>query len=483
MAAATVFDSTLFGNTFGTEEIRECFSERSYVSKLIEAECALARAEEDEGVIPQGTASVIQKHSHVSKIDWPLLAQKAEIVGYPILGLVEQMASWVPHQEAGYIHWGATTQDIMDLASQLQIKEGLVIIERLLNETITILESMTSKYRNTSMAGRTHLQHALPITFGYKCGVWLAGLRRHAERLQQIKERCLLVQFGGAAGTLASLGTSDSGIRVRKRLAVILGLRDPVITWHVARDTIAEVVNFLALVGGSLGKIALDLIMMSSNELNEVAEPFVPHRGASSTMPQKRNPISSEIILAQSKILRAQAGLVLDAMVSDFERASGPWHLEWAALPVAFISAVGSLHQANFALSGLQVNQDAMKANLESTRGLIVAEAVMMKLAVYVGRQEAHEIVYGACVSALDKNTSLLEALEKVSDVTQHLSSEELSLLCDPSQYLGCCQLMVDELLSSSDSVKTNGKANGKTNGVANGVANGTTNGTTNGHH
>ncbi|KAJ4204312.1 hypothetical protein NW767_004504 [Fusarium falciforme] len=484
MAAATVFDSTLFGNTFGTEEIRECFSERSYVSKLIEAECALARAEEDEGVIPQGTASVIQKHSDVSKIDWPLLAQKAEIVGYPILGLVEQMASWVPQQEAGYIHWGATTQDIMDLASQLQIKEGLVIVERQLNETISILESMTSKYRDTSMAGRTHLQHALPITFGYKCGVWLAGLRRHAERLQQIKERCLLVQFGGAAGTLASLGTSDSGIRVRKRLAVTLGLRDPVITWHVARDTIAEVVNFLALVGGSLGKIALDLIMMSSNELNEVAEPFVPHRGASSTMPQKRNPISSEIILAQSKILRAQAGLVLDAMISDFERASGPWHLEWAALPVAFISAVGSLHQANFALSGLQVNQDAMKANLESTRGLIVAEAVMMKLAVYVGRQEAHEIVYGACVSALDRNTSLLEALEKVSEVTKHLSSEELSSLCDPSQYLGCCQLMVDELLaSSSESFKTNGKINGKTNGVTNGVANGTTNGMTNGHH
>lgn len=197
-------------------------------------------------------------------------------------------------------------------------------------------------------------------------------------------------------------------------------------------------------------------------------------------MPQKRNPISSEIILAQSKILRAQAGLVLDAMVSDFERASGPWHLEWAALPVAFISAVGSLHQANFALSGLQVNQDAMKANLESTRGLIVAEAVMMKLAVYVGRQEAHEIVYGACVSALDRNTSLLEALEKVSEVTQHLSSEELSSLCDPSQYLGCCQLMVDELLtSSSESVKTNRKTNGKTKCVANGVANGTTNG----HH
>ncbi|KLO97526.1 3-carboxy-cis,cis-muconate cycloisomerase [Fusarium fujikuroi] len=447
MAAATVHDTSLFRDTFGTQEIRECFSERSYVSRLIEAECALAQAEEDQGVIPPGTAKVIREHSDVSKIDWPLLAKRAEVVGYPILGLVEQMASWVPHQQSGYIHWGATTQDIMDLASQLQIKSGIAIMERHLNETISILESMSSKYRDTPMAGRTHLQHALPITFGYKCGVWLSGLRRHAERLQQIKERCLLVQFGGAAGTLASLGSSDDGIRVRKRLAVILGLKDPVITWHVARDTIAEVVNFLALVGGSLGKIALDLMIMSSNELNEVAEPFVPHRGASSTMPQKRNPISSEIILAQSKILRAQAGLVLDGMVSDFERASGPWHLEWAALPVAFISVVGSLYQANFALSGLQVNSGAMKTNLESTRGLIVAEAVMMKLAQFIGRQEAHEVVYGACVAAIEGNLSLIESLQKIGQVTKHLSTDQLMSLVDPTQYLGCCQLMVDELL------------------------------------
>ncbi|EXK24997.1 3-carboxy-cis,cis-muconate cycloisomerase [Fusarium oxysporum f. sp. melonis 26406] len=213
MAAATVHDTSLFRDTFGTEEIRECFSERSYVSKLIEAECALAQAEEDQGVIPLGTAKVIREHSDVSKIDWPLLAKRAEVVGYPILGLVEQMASWVPHQQSGYIHWGATTQDIMDLASQLQIKDGIAIVERHLGETINTLESMSSKYRDTPMAGRTHLQHALPITFGYKCGVWLSGLRRHAERLQQIKERCLLVQFGGAAGTLASLGSSDDGIR------------------------------------------------------------------------------------------------------------------------------------------------------------------------------------------------------------------------------------------------------------------------------
>lgn len=373
----------------------------------------------------------------------------------------------------------------------LQMRSGLVIVERLLHQVISTLASMAAKYRSTPMAGRTHLQHALPITFGYKCGVWLAGLRRHAERLEQIKERCLLVSFGGAAGTLASLG--DAGIRVRKRLAAVLGLRDPIITWHVARDGVAEIINYLALVGGSLGKIALDVMFMSSNELNEVsqarrlmchksevtdkmiqvAEPYVPHRGASSTMPQKRNPISSEVILAQSKILRAQAGLVLDGMIADFERASGPWHLEWAAIPTAFISIVGALHQAEFALSGLQVNEDAMLTNLESTRGLIVAESVMMSLANFTGRQEAHEIVYKGCVNAHENGRPLLDSLLEIPVVVKHLSLEQLQRLCNPTKYMGTCQEMVDELLASGELPKANGHTNGQTNGLANGHVNG----------
>lgn len=379
----------------------------------------------------------------------------------------------------------------MDIASMLQMRSGLVIVERLLHQVISTLASMAAKYRSTPMAGRTHLQHALPITFGYKCGVWLAGLRRHAERLEQIKERCLLVSFGGAAGTLASLG--DAGIRVRKRLAAVLGLRDPIITWHVARDGVAEIINYLALVGGSLGKIALDVMFMSSNELNEVsqarrlmchksevtdkmiqvAEPYVPHRGASSTMPQKRNPISSEVILAQSKILRAQAGLVLDGMIADFERASGPWHLEWAAIPTAFISIVGALHQAEFALSGLQVNEDAMLTNLESTRGLIVAESVMMSLANFTGRQEAHEIVYKGCVNAHENGRPLLDSLLEIPVVVKHLSLEQLQRLCNPTKYMGTCQEMVDELLASGELPRANGHTNGQTNGLANGHVNG----------
>ena len=295
------------------------------------------------------------------------------------------------------------------------------------------------------MAARTHLQHALPCTFGYKCAVYLSGISRHKERLTELEKRCLLAQFGGAAGTLASLGSS--GIQVRAALAKELDLSDPLITWHVARDNIAEILNFLALVGGALGKIALDIIIMSSNELGEVSEPFVPHRGASSTMPQKRNPISSEFVLAASKLLRANAGLGIDAMVTDFERASGPWHLEWAVIPEAFVLTVGALYQMNFTLRGLVVNVGEMHENLNLSQGLIVGEAVMMGLAPSLGRQKAHDLVYKACRMASEKGKSLFDVLKEDPSVSS-LDEHELAKLCSPLNYLGSSPVMVDRVLA-----------------------------------
>jgi 3-carboxy-cis,cis-muconate cycloisomerase len=367
-----------------------------------------------------------------------------------VLPLVSQLVSKAPPELSKYIHWGATTQDIMDDASVLQIKEGLTIIKTQMAELINTLRTLSEKHRDTPMAGRTHLQHALPCTFGYKCAVYLSSILRHAQRLDEIEKRCLLVQFGGAAGTLASLGSDDTGIRVRAALAQELRLGDPPITWHVARDNIAEILNFLGLVGGSLGKIAYDLICMSSNELGEVSEPFVPHRGASSTMPQKRNPISSELIYAASKLLRSNASLGLDAMVVDFERASGPWHLEWVAIPEAFVLAAGSLHQTIFALNGLVVNEKAMKRNLMSTNGLIVGEAVMMALAPHLGRQNAHDVVYDACKECIESGKTLVDCLTTRQEVTSIFEQEKLQQLCDPTNYFGASRLMVDNMLRVS---------------------------------
>ena len=331
------------------------------------------------------------------------------------------------------------------------MRDGLEIVEQYLQRLIATLRDLSSKYKDTPMAGRTHMQHALPVTFGYKCAVYLSCFQRHLERLQQLRPRCLLVQFGGAAGTLASLGSNtDVGLQVRRALAQELGLYDPSITWHSARDGVAEIISLLALIGGSLGKLAMDLIIMSSNEVSEVSEPFVPHRGASWTMPQKRNPISSEIILAASKILRSNAGLCLDAMITDFERASGPWHLEWMAVPESFVIAVGALSQADFALSGLVVNVGQMERNLNSTQGLIVAEAVMMELGRFTGRQKAHDLVYEACKETIEasEERSLFDVLSEKQQVTTVIPEDKLRSLCDPTNYLGAASRMVDDVLA-----------------------------------
>src|SRR6267154_5982814 len=272
---------------------------------------------------------------------------------------------------------------------------------------------------------------------------------RHAERLAQLKPRVLVGQFAGAAGTLASLG--GNGLEVQKALCEELGLGIPVATWHVARDGLAEAVNFLALVTGSLGKIALDIMIMASTEFAELYEPFVKGRGASSTMPQKRNPISSELMLAASKAVRQHAGLMLDAMVHDFERATGPWHAEWMAIPESFVLTAGALHQAKFALGGLVVDEAKMAENLDISRGLIVAEAVMMGLAPDIGRQEAHDVVYDSCRVANEQGITLADALSSDPRVSERIDRATIDRLTSPKNYLGLAPQMVDRILATAE--------------------------------
>ena len=446
-ASTTVLDSLLFRDAFGTPEMREVFSDVRLISRYAEVEIALAKAEARCGVIPAEAAEEIAKRTDVAVLDFVLLRRETDIVGYPILPLVHQMTKQCG--EAGrYVHWGATTQDIMDTAVVLQLRDGLAIIEADIAALRGILADLSKRYRDTPMAGRTHLQQALPVTFGYKTAIWLSMFDRHAERLAQLKPRVLVGQFAGAAGTLASLG--DKGFKVQQALCEELGLGIPVATWHVARDGFAEAVNFLALVTGSLGKIALDIMIMASTEFGELYEPFVKGRGASSTMPQKCNPISSELMLAASKAVRQHAGLMLDAMVQDLERATGPWHAEWMAIPESFVLTAGALHQARFALAGLVVDEKAMAKNLSISRGLIVAEAVMMGLAPQIGRQEAHDVVYDACRRANEQNMTLADALAADPQVTDRIDRATIDRLTSPGNYLGLAPDMVDRVLAAS---------------------------------
>lgn len=444
--ATTVLDSILFRDAFGTPRMREVFSDIALISRYAEVEIALAKAEARCGVIPQEAADSIARLTDVSALDFDLLRQETDTVGYPILPLVHQMVKQCG--EAGrYVHWGATTQDIMDTAVILQVRDGLAIIEQDIAELRRILADLSTRYRDTPMAGRTHLQQALPITFGYKTAIWLAMFDRHAERLEQMKPRVLVGEFAGAAGTLASLGSK--GLEVQAALCEELGLGVPVSTWHVARDGLAEVVNLFGLITGSLGKIALDLMIMASTEFGEVYEPFVKGRGASSTMPQKRNPISSELMLAASKGVRQHAGLMLDAMVQDLERATGPWHAEWMAIPESFVLTAGALHQAKFALGGLIVDETKMAENLDLSRGLIVAEAVMMGLAPQIGRQQAHDVVYDACRVVNTQGGTLAEALAADPAVAGRIDRATIDRLTAPRNYLGLAPEMVDRVLGS----------------------------------
>jgi 3-carboxy-cis,cis-muconate cycloisomerase len=450
--AIGILDSAIFADMFGTPAMRAVFSDLAFLARCAEVEAALARAQARLGIIPAEAASAITEAAAAiaetpRSLDLARLKRETETVGYPILPLVRQLADRAG--EAGrWLHWGATTQDIMDTAMVLQIRAGLDLIEADLAATRGHLADLARRHRDTPMAGRTHLQHALPITFGYKAAIWLSALDRHAARLSELRPRVLLAQFGGAAGTLASLGEGAETVRSRTELARELGLGDPPITWHVARDGIAETVQFLALLAGSLGKIAFDVMLMSATEFGEAAEPFVAGRGSSSTMPQKRNPISCELILAAAKVLRQQAGLVLDAMITDFERATGPWHVEWVAVPEAFGYAAGALHQSRFLLGGLIVDPVRMARNLGMTHGLIVAEAVMMGLAPVTGRNQAHDLVYDACRAAIETDRPLLDVLLETPAVAVPLGTEKLRALTDPANYLGAAPAMVDRLLA-----------------------------------
>lgn len=439
----SMLESSIFKDMFGTPAMRAVFDDAATVRRYTETEIALAKVQGELGVIPEAAAQAIARLADSTKIDMAELKRETEIVGYPILPLVHQISKMCG-PEGEYLHWGATTQDIMDTATVLQVREALALIERDLDELDAILDQLALKYRDAPMAGRTHLQHALPITFGYKVSVWLLMIRRHRARLVQLKPRVLVGQFGGAAGTLASLG--HEGLAVHAALMKELELEASPVTWHVARDGLAETVQFLALVTGSLGKIALDVMLMMTNELAEAFEPFVKGRGASSTMPQKRNPISCELMLSASKAVRQHAGLMLDAMVQDFERATGPWHIEWAAIPESFILTAGALNQAKFMLAGLEVDTVRMLKNLDLSGGLIVAEAVMMGLAPHIGRQTAHDVVYDACRLAATSGRKLAAVLYDDPKVASQLERTVIDRLCDPANYLGAAPQMVDRM-------------------------------------
>ncbi|HXQ84755.1 MAG TPA: adenylosuccinate lyase family protein, partial [Xanthobacteraceae bacterium] len=388
----------------------------------------------------------ICRHCNVAEIDFVKLKAQTERIGYPVLPVVQQLVALCRDGLGEWCHWGATTQDITDSATVMQIREALTLVEADLNAIADALADLARKYRDTPMAGRSNLQQAVPITFGYKMATLLAAFERHKKRLAELRARVLVGEFGGAAGTLSSLG--GRGLETQTELMKELKLGQPAIAWHTVRDTIAEVGCFLGLITGTCGKIAFDVKLMMQTEVEELYEPFHEGRGSSSTMPQKRNPISSVYITALTSVVRQQVAALLDAMVEDHERSTGPWEIEWIMLPEIFCYTAGALAQTAFVLTGLQVDAKKMRANLDLTKGLIVSEAVMMGLGRYLGRQYAHDLVYDICRKVVATGRPLVDLLAENKEITKHLDRPALAKLCDPANYLGEAGAMVDRVLA-----------------------------------
>ena len=443
-------DGAILGTLYGTDAMRAVFDENAYFQRMLDVEAALARAQAKLAIIPADAAAVIVAAATFDKLDPAELAASARNVGYPVVGLVKGLTR-AAGDAGAWTHWGATTQDIMDTATVLQIRHALTLIRGTLLAVLRALTTQAERHRNTVMAGRTHLQQALPTSFGLKCATWALPLITHIERIDQLRPRVEQVSFGGAAGTLASLG--DKGVAVMEALAAELSLHPPLAPWHVARDALAETVSFLGLVCGSLAKFATDIILLAQTEVAEVSEPHIASRGSSSTMPQKRNPIASEYVLAASRGVQALVPLMQGAMAQDHERATGPWQAEMLALPQAFVLAHGALEHARTIAEGLVVDAERMRRNLNLTGGLIVAEAVMMGLAPMLGRGEAHHVVQHACDTALSQSIPLADALAQEPAVSARLDKRRIEELTDPAGYLGSAGAFIDRILAAAKRV------------------------------
>ena len=433
-----------------SEGMSQIFSPVNTVQRMLDVEAALAQALAAEGVIPQDAAQAIVEACVAANIDLDALARDAGDAGNLAIPLLRQLTGQVAARNAEaarYVHWGATSQDVIDTGVVLQLREALQLMRAALSALADAIAALAHRYRTAPMMGRTWMQHALPITFGLKAAGWLDAVLRHQDRINSLGHRVGVLQFGGASGSLASLG--DQGLAVAQVLAHQLELELPAVPWHGHRDRMTEVATTLGLLTGTLGKIARDISLQMQTEVAELSEPVVHGRGGSSTMPHKRNPVGCAAVLAASGRVPALVSTMLSAMVQEHERALGGWQAEWDTLPQITELAGVALIQLRKVVEGLQVDESRMRANIDLTRGLVMAEAVSLALGRHLGRAAAHELVESACAEALRSNATLQEVLQVDSRVTQHLNTHALEQLFDPSQYLGEAIAFTDRVLAA----------------------------------
>ncbi len=439
-------DSEIFGALWSTAEMRALFADSNHLQLMLEVEAALARAQASLGLIPCEAAERITRAARVENLRLDYVAEGARKDGVPVPALVSELGRVAGQEAARHLHLGATSQDILDTALVLQMRRAFEFVRRDLIALARALAERAREFRDTPMAARTNMQQAVPTTFGLKCAVWAAPLCDHVERLDQAARRARAVQFGGAAGTLAALG--GDGIAVAQALARELGLEAPDLPWHVRRDGVAEAVSLLGLICGSLAKFAVDVRLMMLTEVGEVFEPQGEGRGGSSTMPQKRNPVAAEYIVAAARQVHALVPVMLAAMAQEHERAMGPWQSETLALPQSFALCAGALAHAIEIAKGMTIDAEWMRRNLALGGGLIMAEAVASGLTPVMGRAGAQRALKRVADRAIGERRTFTQALREDAEVRRHLDEAQIDRLLEPESYLGSGGAFVDRVVA-----------------------------------
>ncbi|AKF45609.1 3-carboxy-cis,cis-muconate cycloisomerase [Pseudomonas fragariae (ex Marin et al. 2024)] len=439
----------LFDAYFMQPEMREIFSDEGRVQGMLDFEAALARAQARVGLIPPEVVADIELSCDARLFDFDALAIAIGSAGNSAIPLVKALGKQIAARSAEaerYVHMGATSQDVMDSGLILQLRRAIVLLEHDLTRLADAMAEQAQHHAGTPLAGRTWLQQATPVTLGMKIAGWLGAVTRHRQRLNEIKPRLLCLQFGGASGSLAALG--DQAFSVAEALAGELQLELPEQPWHTQRDRLVEFASLLGLIAGSLGKLGRDVSLLMQTEVGEVFEPSAPGKGGSSTMPHKRNPVGAAVMISTATRAPGLVATMLAAMPQEHERSLGLWHAEWETLPELCCLVSGSLQQALQVIPGLQVDAERMAVNLQSTKGLILAEAVSIALAQRIGRDAAHHLVEQCCRRAVEQGAHLRQVLGETPQVSEQFSSDELDRLLDPAHYLGQARHWVERAVA-----------------------------------
>ncbi|MFJ4494028.1 3-carboxy-cis,cis-muconate cycloisomerase [Pseudomonas atacamensis] len=444
----------LFDAYFTARDMREVFCDQGRVQAMLDFEAALARAEARVGLIPSSAVAPIAAACDAGLYDFAALGEAIATAGNSAIPLVKALGKQIASSDAEaerYVHLGATSQDVMDSGLVLQLRQALALIEGQLAQLADSLAVQAQRFATTPLAGRTWLQHATPVTLGMKIAGWLGAVTRSRQRLQQLKPRLLVLQFGGASGTLAALG--EQALPIAKALAEELQLTLPEQPWHTQRDRIVEFGAVLGLIAGSLGKFGRDISLLMQTEAAEVFEPAAPGKGGSSTMPHKRNPVGAAVLIGAATRVPGLVSTLFSAMPQEHERSLGLWHAEWETLPEICCLVSGSLQQARLLAEGLEVDAARMARNLELTQGLVLAEAVSIVLAQRVGRDTAHHLLEQCCKRAVAEQRHLRAVLADEPQVTAELSGAELDDLLNPAHYLGQAQVWVERAVAEHNAL------------------------------